>query len=78
MNIEDEPLVQYKEHKDKLDVFVNDVKIGELIRSEDGYFNWWADRTRKGYLPSIVLRDIACTLDSINRPWNDEVQKSLG
>jgi hypothetical protein len=68
----------YKEHKNYLEVFMNNIKIGELIKSEDGYFNWWADKDKSGYLPSYVLRDIANTLDSINRPWNDQVMKDIG
>lgn len=45
----------------------NGASLGELIRKEDGFFDYWPD-DRGGCFPAYILREIADKLDQINEP----------
>ena len=57
-------------------VYLNGVgiKMGEILMSEDGYYNFWPDLHRGGYWPSYILRMLADRVDEMNKPWDEEIQ----
>lgn len=60
---------------DKYEIFANnDVKIGEALMTEDGFFNFFPEQNN-GYWPPHLLRSIADELDKINKPWEDQINK---
>lgn len=51
-------------------IYENGVVLGEAIMAEDGYFYFWFDKERQGFIPAYMLRIIADSLDVINEPWD--------
>ena len=49
--------------------------LGDLTKEADGYYKWWPNNDLNGYLPSIVLKEIASKLDELNSEWDAIVQK---
>jgi hypothetical protein len=58
-------------------VLVGSACAGELVPKEDGFYDFWLDENRQGYLPAWFLRAVADKLDEINTPWRDEIAKAL-
>lgn len=52
----------------------NGVYIGDFLRKEDGYFDFWPD-LKGGFWPSYMLRALADKLDELNKPWDDDIKK---
>ena len=52
----------------------NDVLMGEFSIMEDGYYVYWADPYRRGYMPAYTLRAIADKLDELNEGWDKVIQ----
>lgn len=59
-------------------IYGNGAKLGELSKSEDGYFYWWPNYFRQGCWPSDVLREIAQLLEVLNHPWDEQIKKEFG
>lgn len=51
--------------------------LGELMKKDDGYYDWWPNQYLSGYWPSNVLREIADKLDELNKPWHDTVKREM-
>lgn len=68
-----------KGKNETLDVFhENGVKMGEFLRGDDGYYDWWPEYpSRGGSLPAYFLRNLADELDRLNEPWNKQVEEDL-
>ena len=56
--------------------FQNGVPLGTFEMGDDGFYEFWIDRSRSGYLTAYVLRGIADCLDRVNQAWC-ETLKSL-
>ena len=52
----------------------NGVYIGDFLKKEDGYFDFWPDQ-KGGFWPSYMLRALAEKLDELNKPWDDDINK---
>jgi len=50
----------------------NGTQIGEFLKKEDGYFDFWP-KLGGGYWRSCILRDLANHLDALNKEWDDEI-----
>lgn len=50
-------------------------KIGEMIIDTDGYFYFKDINRNSGYWAAYTLRELADILDSLNKDWNDEIEK---
>lgn len=57
--------------------YVNGAFMGELLVCDDGYYHWWPNEERRGYITAEILHTIADKLDNLNAKWNDMV-KELG
>ena len=55
--------------------YYNKVYMGDIVISDDGYYVWWPDHTREGYIESHVLRTLADKLDELNKAWDDEIHE---
>lgn len=53
--------------------FENGVFMGDVVQSEDGFYNFWPESSTGGYWASHVLRAIADKLDELNKPWQDQI-----
>jgi hypothetical protein len=51
--------------------------FGQLLMGDDGYYDWWADTTKGGCLPSHILKEIVEKLDELNFDWDLEIQNSF-
>jgi hypothetical protein len=51
----------------------NGVKIGQILAKEDGYYDFWPE-LGGGYWPAYLLRAIADMLDTMNKPWDDQIK----
>jgi hypothetical protein len=51
----------------------NGVKIGQILAKEDGYYDFWPEHNG-GYWPAYMLRAIADMLDTMNKPWDDQIR----
>jgi hypothetical protein len=60
--------------KNNYNVRINNVYCGALEVKEDGYWDWWPNNGRSGYIPAWVLHVIANKLDELNAPWDAIVQ----
>lgn len=59
-------------------VRINNQYAGCLEIKEDGYWDWWPDPGRHGYIPAYILRAIADKLDELNKDWDNQVQMDAG
>jgi hypothetical protein len=55
----------------------NGIKIGELLQSEDGYYNFWPESYNGGYWPGYILAEIARACDILNAPWDFHIEHNL-
>ena len=64
-------------HDNKL--FTNNHRyVGEVDKTEDGYYVWWPASTNVGYLSSGIMKEISALLDTLNEEWDAIVQKEIG
>lgn len=54
--------------------FGNGRHIGEFLRKEDGFFDYWPTQ-EAGYWPAYALRAIADKLDELNKDWADALAR---
>lgn len=54
----------------------NGVMVGRFELGDDGYFTYWP-LLRPGCWPSEFMREIADTLDDLNKEWDAQVQNDL-
>lgn len=47
--------------------------LGELHKSEDGYYNFWPDPTLAGYYSQDLLLDLGEALTKLNLPWEEDI-----
>lgn len=59
-------------------VKVINVEVGELFATEDGFYQFWPEKIKRGYWPAWLMRVIADKLDEINEPWERELESKLG
>lgn len=64
-------------NNESLNVSFKNLSLGELIITEDGFYNWFPINDRKGYLSSWILKDIAAKLDELNSDWEEMIDKML-
>lgn len=57
--------------------YINGVNIGEFIKMEDGYYVWWPNKDRYGYMPAHFLTEVANKLNELNAEWDKIVKKDL-
>lgn len=57
--------------------YINGVLLGYLEPGDDGYYYYWPTN-RPGYWASEVMREIADTLDDLNKKWDKRIKKALG
>lgn len=55
-----------------------EVRIGELVMTESGYYEFFPDLERGGYWSTWTLRDIADLVDGTNAEWDAQVKKDVG
>lgn len=55
-----------------------EVRIGELVMMESGYYEFFPDLKRGGYWPAYMLRDIADLVDWTNADWDAQVKRDVG
>lgn len=64
--------------KDKtFDVFYNKIGVGRFYQEVDGYYVYTPNLCQGGFVDAVFLRAMADKLDEINKPWHDEVCKTL-
>ncbi len=54
-------------------VCVDNKRIGEFIKNDDGYFFFFLERYNGGGLDEWLLRELADELKRINEPWDQVV-----
>lgn len=54
--------------------YENDVKMGELIINDDGYYVFFPEN-RTGYWPDFILKDLSEIMIELNKPWEEEINK---
>lgn len=52
----------------------NGAPMGEFYMEVDGYYVW-DPQLRGGFIPSEMLRALSDKLDSLNAPWDKQVQE---
>jgi len=55
-----------------------DRRIGELVMTESGYYEFFPDLGRGGYWSTWMLRDIADLVDGTNAEWDAQVKRDVG
>lgn len=55
----------------------NGKKIGSLQLDIDGYYYLWFDEELAGCWTAHNLREIAATLDEVNKPFDEQVKKDF-
>ena len=55
-----------------------EVRIGELVMMESGYYEFFPDLERGGYWSTWMLRDIADLVDGTNAEWDARVKRDVG
>lgn len=58
--------------KDDENLYMNNVKVGEVYKEVDGYYVFTP--VRGGYWKSHNMREVADFLDNLNAEWDAEVQ----
>lgn len=54
--------------------YYNGVYLGDIIKKEDGYYDFWPEYPSKGGCwPSYALHAIAKLLDALNEPYEKQV-----
>jgi len=53
----------------------NGLRIGDVSRDVDGFYYFWPHAF--GCWGGHLLRTLADKLDELNKPWQDEITKSL-
>lgn len=51
----------------------NDVYLGDILKKEDGFYDFWPLKRPGCYWPAHLLRAIADKLDEMNAPWQKEI-----
>ena len=72
--------LSYKGHKfgEKYKVIhPNGTEIGELIKKEDGYYDFWPVPYNGGYWPGYILLDISKAIEELNAGWDFHIQHNL-
>ncbi len=59
---------------DCIRVCIDNKRIGEFVRNDDGYFIFFLDNYRGGGFQEWLLRELADELKRINEPWDKIVQ----
>lgn len=54
------------------------IREGAIVQADDGYYVYWPSDFTRGFLTSHMLRVIADHLDTINKPWDDQIAKEIG
>ena len=54
--------------------YTNGVYMGDILRKEDGFYDWWPVH-RGGYITSWILRELADKLDEMNKEWEETIEK---
>jgi hypothetical protein len=57
-------------------IFENNVKIGEFILNDDGYFVFFFDKC-DGYFEPYILQEIVNFLNKLNKTWDEIVKTNL-
>lgn len=55
----------------------NKACLGDLLKLEDGYYQWFPNDDQTGCWSSYILREIADKLDELNDEWDQEVKRGL-
>lgn len=53
------------------------VHIGEFEISDDGYYHFWPDQSRKGYWSQELITALGEALERINKNWDRQVRKDI-
>ena len=51
------------------------VFVGDLQRDVDGFFYYWDNKDLIGCTSSWTLKEIACHLDELNKPYEDSINE---
>jgi len=70
INLEKQTNTSYK-------VLFNTKYLGMAEMGVDGFYNFYADDSNKGYWSSYSLRLIADKLDELNKEWSDYIKENL-
>mgnify|MGYP003394694198 CR=1 FL=1 len=57
--------------------FSNGALLGDLVRSEDGYFYWWPPDCTQGAWQGYILRSIADKLEELNAERDEMVRREI-
>jgi hypothetical protein len=57
--------------------FDSNLKIGEFVRLEDGFWNFLPQPLMGGVYPEYILYDLADALKGLNKDASDELDKRL-
>lgn len=57
-----------------IDIHVNTIKAGEFLMDIDGYWKFFPEWTRRGYVPGYVLRELADKEEELNKEWDFTVR----
>ena len=49
--------------------------IGDLICGDDGYYAWYPDSTKEGYIPEHLILAIYKELKKLNEDWDKQVRE---
>lgn len=51
--------------------------LGDILPTEDGFYQWWPDKNFSGYLSVWFLRAVADILDDLNRDWQSQLDEYM-
>ncbi len=57
--------------------YTNGHYMGDIFAKEDGFYDWWPEKSNGGYIPAWILRELADTLDELNKDWQEEIEANL-
>jgi len=49
--------------------------IGEIVKVEDGFYQFFPDTKNQGYWTSYMLKNVAELLDLMNKDWEDHISE---
>lgn len=63
------------ENPNDIVVYVNRHFLGNLSKTESGFYQWFPPKTTNGYITSWILKELYEKLDKLNEEWELEVSK---
>ena len=48
----------------------NGFDVGDILHTEDGYWNYFPSTGNGGYIPSYMLKELSAVLDQLNGQWD--------